>query len=338
MGCNFPIIFDTYKGCTHCCRYCFTNFRAGGRHTGEGAKVTPFESAVSLERWCKGHRGPREAWCDWEIPLGFGRNTDPFQPCEKVMHRSLDALKVFAKYGYPFLLTTKGVFPAFDKEYRAVLKDCNVCWHESMCSPMYDKLEPGAPSFEKRLEAIHILSGIVPRVVVRSTPFFPELWESHIPHIRRIKEAGAYGILAETGQLLRPKGMCNTRAGRLYDYAPNIKAKYLSLLKEECHKAGLKFFCCDYKDMGDSCYCCGTEGMSGFTPNYANAAWYFFFPKKFGYTPKMKEKGTGEAFQNLYTGRKSFNVIRESSFAELMDDFIRKTEKEVFGPAGAGRR
>lgn len=324
VECNYPVVFDTYRGCAHNCKYCFTNFRAGGRHTG-AENVSRGESLQALEKWCRGERNLRNSWCDWDIPLAFGRNSDPFQPIERKTRKSLAALKILAKHGYPFILTTKGVFPAFDPEYLAVLKDCNVVWQQTMCSPKYDALEPNAPPYEKRLEALHVLSGVVPRTIARSQPMFLELFPSHLPEVRRIKEAGAYGVLTETAQLLKPRGGCAVRDGRLYQYPPEEKERYYARLRRECHRNGLKFLCCDFKHMSDSLLCCGTEGLDGFVPNYCNASWYLLDPDRFTVRPNMRKPGTGEVFQNFYTGRMSYSTIRQSTFEAMMKSFIHKT-------------
>ncbi len=321
--CPYPVTFDTYRGCSHNCRYCFINYRAGGKKTGE-ENVRAGEPIKALEKWCRGERSRRESWCDWDIPLCFGRNSDPFQPIEREKKLSLAALKVFAKHGYPFIMTTKGVMAAFEPEYKAVLKDCNVCWQQTMCSPLYDKLEPNAPPYEKRLEAIGILSGIVPRVIVRWQPAFFELAESMLAQLKAVKAAGAHGVLVETANLLKPRGMCKVRNGRLYDYDPEDKMALYVAVMIKCKEHGLAYFNGDYKELSDSVECCGCGGMSGFVPNYCNSTYYFLDREHFAVRPHMKEIGTGEVFQNVFSGRIKYQTLEQSTFEAMMKTAIRK--------------
>lgn len=288
--CPYPVTFDTYKGCSHGCKYCFINFRAGGCKVGDNC-VKLGESPKSLEKWCKGERSRRNSWCDWNIPLCFGRNSDPFQPIEREKKLSLEALKVFAKYGYPFILTTKGIFEAFNNEYLAVLKDCNVCWQQSMVCSRMDKLEPNAPSFEQKLEAIAKLASIVPRMIVRCQPLFLEMWEEFRANIPLFKKAGAYGVLVETATMLKPRGMCNVFEHNCYAYPMESKIPVYERLREDAHANDLVFLSGDVRDISDSLECCGCEGMKDFEPNRCNVIFKEFGEEnQFQVRPNLKKR------------------------------------------------
>ena len=136
VRCPFPVNFDPYGGCEHQCAYCFANrhIRKDARDKFDASKEKG-ESVEQLKAFCEGKRTSRLRWIDWKIPVCIGRNTDPFQPREAREKKTLACLKYLAKTGYPFIVTTKGVMMAEDREYREVLKDCNCVFQFSMCCP-----------------------------------------------------------------------------------------------------------------------------------------------------------------------------------------------------------
>ena len=76
--CDLPVRFDTYKGCSHGCVYCFAQKKANM------SDIKPYESVFVLKNFIEGKRGRDTSWCDWDIPLHWGGMSDPFQPAEKV--------------------------------------------------------------------------------------------------------------------------------------------------------------------------------------------------------------------------------------------------------------
>ena len=100
--CDIPIRFDTYRGCAHGCRYCFT------QHKINLSNMKPFESEGTLKSFIGGFRERETRWCDWNIPLHWGGVSDRFQPMEAQIQNSFRALKVFAESKYPFVVSTKG--------------------------------------------------------------------------------------------------------------------------------------------------------------------------------------------------------------------------------------
>lgn len=64
--CDVPVRFDTYKGCSHNCKYCFVyrKYNINNIELGEGYN--------SLKSWIEGKRTDVTKWCDWDIPLHWG--------------------------------------------------------------------------------------------------------------------------------------------------------------------------------------------------------------------------------------------------------------------------
>lgn len=246
--CDVPIRIDSYKGCSHGCKYCFVyrNY--------DILKIQKKEGVESVRKFIKGERGNDTKWCDWDIPLHWGGMSDPFQPFERTLKVSLEILRLFAETGYPFIVSTKGTLP-IEEPYYSLFKRCNCVFQCSMVCPSLSKLEPGAPHFEKRLEMIKKMSKIVPRTVVRCQPYIAELHSEIVEQISRIAEAGAYGIIYEAIKMQnKTAGMIKNGADFIYPI--DILAKRFRELKRECHKYGLVFLSGEnrLRGMGDSPY------------------------------------------------------------------------------------
>ena len=314
--CAFPINFDTYKGCAHQCKYCFANYAPNGERTA----VKHDSSAKDLSAWISGKRGSTETWCDWKIPICIGRNSDPFQPCERTERRTLECLRVLAKSGYPFIITTKSTLPAED-EYLSVLKDCNFVFQMSMFCSALDKLETGAPPYEERLSALSKISPYAKRVVARWQPCFLELAPQAMRELPRLHDAGVYGVLCEGAFLKKPLGKCNAFVKGTYLYPVNYKEKVYTKIRAAAHAHGLVFLSSDTKRMSDSLCCCCGDGLEdcGFVPNRCNSVWYYLDHENYRATPAQERKGTGRAFHNMWFGREDYKKIQNYSFRQLME-------------------
>ena len=72
--CPLPVGFDTYRGCRHLCMYC--PYDATNQ-----ALIEPEldEGPDEVRAFVIGQRTPELAACG-QVPLRFGRASDPFQP------------------------------------------------------------------------------------------------------------------------------------------------------------------------------------------------------------------------------------------------------------------
>ena len=89
--CNLPVRFDTYRGCSHGCRYCFAQKKNDISH------IERDESVDGLRSFIEGKRGNETEWCDWNIPIHWGGMSDPFQPVEKQIRASYEERLVILK-------------------------------------------------------------------------------------------------------------------------------------------------------------------------------------------------------------------------------------------------
>lgn len=64
--CEYPVRFDTYKGCSHGCKYCFAQTKVNLE------KIKVKNSEKALLEFITGKRHSTVNWCDWDISLHWG--------------------------------------------------------------------------------------------------------------------------------------------------------------------------------------------------------------------------------------------------------------------------
>ena len=324
--CDLPIRFDTYKGCSHMCKYCFVQKKADLTDIDKG------ETHKVLREFIEGKRTTETNWCDWNIPLHWGGMSDPFQPAERKHKLSLECLKVFKETQYPFVVSTKGKLIC-EGEYFELIKDCNCVIQISMVCPEYDKIELGTPTFNERLEMVRKLSKHK-RVNVRIQPYMIETHESTMESIKKIADAGAYAIIVEGMKFARKKDGL-VKVGGDWCYPLDDLGERFAEMKAEAHKLGMKFYSAEnrLRPMGDHLCCCGIDGMPGFKANNFNINNIIN-----GHVEKptegMQQKGTAKVFGSLYQMAGVSQGLKDLSFKDMMlSELANKPEyyKEMFG-------
>lgn len=315
--CDLPIRFDTYKGCSHICRYCFVQLKYDitNIERGEGPK--------SLRRFIDGQRNGETKWCDWNIPIHWGGISDPFQPVERKHRLSYEALKVFAETGYPFVVSTKAVLLA-EPEYLELLKQCNCVVQVSLVSPKYDKLEIGAPGYAQRLDMIRTIAPHVKRVIVRVQPYMTDLLRDVLMALPTYKTAGVYGLTIE-GMKYKRKIAGLVKVGGDYCYPVSVLKKHFEYIKAECHHNGLAFYSAEnrLRKLGDSLCCCGVDGVEGFKANTYNLNHYLFDRDQFVPTVKMLEDGTSMCMKAISQDTVGNNAFKKLSLQYMMNEMAR---------------
>lgn len=309
--CDLPVRFDTYKGCSHACRYCFVQRKVNIANIEKG------ETVKSLIGFIEGKRDQTTNWCDWDIPLHWGGVSDPFQPAEKEIKNSLECLKVFAKTGYPFIVSTKGRLVA-DDEYLGLLSKCNAVVQISMVCDKYDKLEQGAPTYEERLKILEKVSPVVRRTIVRIQPYMTEVLGDVLSNMKFIKAAGAYGVTIEGMKFIKAKpGLVKTGADFVFP-VETLRRHYM-MIRDAAHNAGLKFYCAEnrLRSLGDNMTCCGTDGLDGFKVNEFNLC-NMIHGKDVKPTQRMCEAGTAYCFKALHQETSFSNMLKTNSMRDVM--------------------
>lgn len=327
--CDMPIRFDTYKGCTHGCKYCFV--QRNGKY--DISKVQKGEGTKALLSWIQGKRTSETNWCDWNIPLHWGGVSDPFQPCERYYRMSYNALRVFAETKYPFVVSTKGRIIE-EPEYLELLRKCNCVVQISMVCSSYDKLEEGAPSFEERLEIARKVAPNVKRLIVRIQPYMHEVYGEVYENLEKFKAAGAYGVIVE-GMKFASKRPGLVKVAGDYTYPKALIEGDILKLKQRAHELGLALYSGENRtrELGDSLCCCGVSDLPGFKVNEYNLN-HMLHGRKPAKTPQMQKTGTAMCFQSLYQNTANSRRLRGESFeSEMLNVYKTKRDyvNETFG-------
>ena len=309
--CEYPVRLDTYSGCSHGCKYCFARTKV------DIEKVTMKNCAKQLRSFIEGKRNGVTKWCDWAIPLHWGGLSDPFQPIERRGGASLECLKVFAETKYPVIISTKGKLIT-DEPYLSILRECNAVVQVSMVCSSYDRMEPGAPSFDERLSMVARLAGNCRRVIVRAQPYITGVKREFLSNVPRFAEAGAHGVTVEGMKFKKGKpGLVKVRGD--YCYPEDLLEAHYALIRDACHDAGLAFYCAEnrLRPMGDSPACCGCGDLPGFRGNRFNAV-SLLNGIDCAPTDRMKEVGTAMCFKAIHQSPGSSIELRKESFASQM--------------------
>lgn len=327
--CDLPVRYDTYKGCSHGCKYCFVQRKTNI------SKIEEDASIASLKRFIMGGRTLKTKWCDWKIPLHIGGMSDPFQPCEKHYRATYRALKILEESQYPFIVSTKGALVA-DDEYLDILSRCNCVVQISAVCSKYDRMEPGCPNFMERMKMAKKVAPKVKRLIIRVQPYVHEVFDDVYNNIELYKDVGAYGFIVEGIKLSKKqKGFVRVGADWVYPYTL-IKSDFIAL-RERARKVGIHIYAGEnrIRTLGDSLTCCGVDGLEGFTPSNYNIQ-RMIFGGLGEPTPGMKEKRTGDPIrvmdQTTIGGRRWTNM----TYADAMKEWYiehKKQMEEVFGVA-----
>lgn len=319
--CNLPVRFDTYKGCSHGCKYCFA------KKFLDISKIKVDEGPKALKDFINGKRNIETRWCDWNIPIHWGGMSDPFQPCEKIHKVSYECLKIFAETQYPFVVSTKGKL-IIEKEYLELIEKCNCVVQISAVCSSYDKLDIGAPTFEERIKMAEIVASKGKRVIIRMQPYMHEVFKEVYNNLEKIAEAGAYGVIIE-GMKFKKKKKGLVKIAGDYCYPYNLIKNDFLKLKEKAHKVGLKIYAGEnrIRSLGDSLTCCGVDGLDGFVPNKFNYN-YLLKGEKIVPTKQMKKEKTGGPFSAFDMTTLGERRVRANSFAFNMIDYY-KNKKDL---------
>jgi len=223
-ACPMPFNMDVWDGllCPFGCIYCYANsFRAslytaffdnsktlGMRHCSpdyykkELDKMESLRSKSFLEK--KELSGIRKAFA-LEIPIRLGIRFEDFLKNERRAKISLEMLNYLADIEYPVMINTKSDLVG-EREYVKALSRNNAGAAVHITSITSDenlikKLEPGAPSYKRRLEAMKALSSSGVRVVARIEPYLfliNDRKDDVYRYIEDVKKAGVRNITFDT--------------------------------------------------------------------------------------------------------------------------------------------
>ena len=323
--CDIPIRFDTYVGCGHGCSYCFVSRKSNIKNIKAG------EGIQSLRDFIKGKRSGETKWCDWDIPLHWGGLSDPFQPAERVMKRSLEALRVFAETQYPFVVSTKSDLIA-EEPYLSLIKQCNCVVQFSACGRRFDAIEKGAATYERRLAAAEKIAKYR-RVNIRLQPYIPAMFTDTLRELPHLAEIGVHGVIVEGMKFTKPKPG-TIMNGSDFVFPAEELARQFSVIRATAHRHGLRFYCGEnrLRSMSDDLCCCGVDGL-GWKVNTMNLNHLIFDPDSVEETPAMKKPGTISPFKSIH---QKTVWAKNNAHATFADNMRKEAERPVWFICGGG--
>lgn len=328
LNCDLPIRLDSYQGCSLACAYCIERHRYR-RPIG----VHPKETVRALESFIYfrsdgGHRTWDTNWCDWDIPLHWGGQSDPFQPCEKIHLRSLQFLKIFADSYYPVVLSTKSTM-ILEEPYLSLIKHCNLMLQVSLVSPRYAKWERLAPSFRDRLKLLWKIRPYVKRLIVRVQPYTLGVLGDVIRFIPIYAAAGVHGLTIEGMKWYKKSAafpdLSEPYGGSMVYPLEDIDPHFM-MIQDACHLHNLRFYCAEnrMRTYGDHETCCGCDGLPGFRVNRANFNYHPIV-----YTDRMLERGSGMVFRTRARhDTKASRKFKRMSYKEGLESFFLDDREE----------
>jgi len=199
----FTQSINPYQGCEHGCIYCYARPSHAFLDLSPGldfeTRLFAKPDAAALLRTELAHPGYR---CE---PIALGTNTDPYQPIEREWKITRQVIKVLAECEHPLTITTKGVLVLRDLDLLAAMAAKNLA-RVYVSIAMLDrelarKLDPRAPSPQRRLEMIKALAEAGVPVGVSVAPVIPQLTDKDLEAI--LEAAAAHGARLATWVMLR---------------------------------------------------------------------------------------------------------------------------------------
>ena len=181
--------FSPYTGCSHRCAYCYI--------TSYIPRAFDCRPKVNLLERLRGEIRR----LDRKIPIAIASSSDPYVPMEISKNLTRETLQLLAQNGFKVLLVTKSNLVTRDVE---IIKQgrCSVSMTiTTLETETANLLEPSAPSPDKRLEAVKILTQASIPCSIRIDPIIPGInddLEQLEPVIEEAVRAGAKHIVASS--------------------------------------------------------------------------------------------------------------------------------------------
>lgn len=229
----FRSSINPYKGCEHGCVYCFARPSHAFLDLSPGldfeSRIFAKPNAAELLRETFRKRGYRP-----EV-IALGANTDPYQPVERKLELTRSLLEVFVEFSHPLIIVTKSNLVLRDLDLlRSMAKHSLVSVFLSITTLDRDlarRMEPRAPTPERRLEALRGLHENGVPVGVLASPMIPAINDHELEAI--LDAAVAAGATTGSYLLLRlPHELKAMFDDWLREHFPDRAEKVLGRLRE----------------------------------------------------------------------------------------------------------
>ncbi|MDV3205960.1 MAG: Rv2578c family radical SAM protein [Rhodococcus ruber] len=195
----FRFTVNTFRGCSHACRYCFArptheylDLDAGRDFDSQIVVKTNVAAVLRREL-------ARRSWKREHVALGT--NTDPYQRAEGRYRLMPGVIRALAESGTPFSILTKGTLLRRDLPLLTLAAgqvDVGVAVSLAIGDPeLQQQIEPGTPTPKARLDLIRAISDAGLPCHVMVAPVIPCLTDSSRPLddlLGALSAAGATGV------------------------------------------------------------------------------------------------------------------------------------------------
>lgn len=202
-----------YTGCSHFCAYCYATAYIGRRPS------APKNKFIEMLK-----RDLREA--DPKLPISMSNSSDPYPPIEAKLRLTRATLELLISRGFRVLIITKGDIATRDSDLLARGGAVSMSF-STLDNGVAKRLEPGAPSPSKRLEALRALHRAGVPIAARVDPVIPGLQEGLEELVDRLAEVGVSHITFSTYKA-RPDNF-----SRMVDSFPEMERFWRKLYYEE---------------------------------------------------------------------------------------------------------
>jgi len=204
-----------YTGCSHFCLYCYATSYLGRKPS------KPKNNFISrlLSDIKK---------ADKRIPVELSTSSDPYPPIEETLALTRRTLDILKRAGFKTLITTKGTGFTRDEG----LFDALMVTVTTLDKDIYSKMEPGAPSPIKRLEA---MNSVKTGKGIRVDPIIPLLNDDlgALREILRIaRDYGASHVVFSTYKV-KPDNF-----KRMVEAFPELEKEWRELYFKEGYRIG----------------------------------------------------------------------------------------------------
>ncbi|EDY34563.1 radical SAM domain protein [Aciduliprofundum boonei T469] len=257
---NFPLCtcpekysVDPYTGCEHRCIYCYIT------------SYIPDPWRVRLKRDFL-RLFERDLKKAKKLPISMSNSSDPYPRMEREKRITRGALELMKKYDFPVLVLTKSNLVERDADILSSMSSVVAITITTLDDNLAKRLEPMAPSPEKRLKALEYLVSKGVHTIVRLDPIIPTINDNmlEIEHlIKALANIGVEQIISSTyktkpDNFSRITGVFKNSAYKLREiyyqdgeivrgirYAPKeLRFKILKNVRDLANKYGIPFSVC----------------------------------------------------------------------------------------------
>src|SRR5271166_6440850 len=171
----FDRSINPYRGCEHGCFYCYARPTHAylGLSAGLDFETRLFAKQGAAELLERELASPKYR----PAPIAFGANTDPYQPIERQYRITRSLIEVLKRVRHPLTIVTKSNLILRDLDLLTPMaRDGLVKVYVSVTTldrALARKMEPRAPTPQKRLEAIEALNDAGVPAGVMAAPIIP---------------------------------------------------------------------------------------------------------------------------------------------------------------------